>query len=179
MEEKHNYTISVYTENNIGLLNRISSIFSKRHINLDSFTASESEIKDVYRFIIVVKMTEDAVKKIIGQIEKQIEVIKAFYHRDDQTVFMETALFKIKTALFFDQPAVQNAIKNHHAQIVTADKAFFVIELTDNRDQVTSLYDTLKPFGLMQFVRSGRIAITKTPMNISEILSAFSDDVHD
>lgn len=175
MEEKHNYTISVYTENNIGLLNRISSIFSKRHINLDSFTASESEIKDVYRFIIVVKMTEDAVKKIIGQIEKQIEVIKAFYHRDDQTIFMETALFKIKATLFFDQAAVQNAIKSHHAQIVTANKEFFVVELTDSRDQVTSLYNTLKPFGLMQFVRSGRIAITKIPMNISEILSDFNE----
>ena len=54
--EVKKYTISVYSENNVGLLNRISAIFLKRHINLDSFSSSESEIKDVYRFVIVVKL---------------------------------------------------------------------------------------------------------------------------
>ena len=72
--EKENFTISVYTENNIGLLNRISAIFLKRHINLDSMTASQSEIKDVFRFTIAVKVTEEQVKKIVGQIEKQINI---------------------------------------------------------------------------------------------------------
>ena len=72
MEEK-TYTISVYTENNIGLLNRISAIFLKRHINSDSFSTSESEIKNVFRFVIVVKMTSDKVVKIVKQIEKFID----------------------------------------------------------------------------------------------------------
>ena len=59
--EVKKYTISVYSENNVGLLNRISAIFLKRHINLDSFSSSESEIKDVYRFVIVVKLDSNII----------------------------------------------------------------------------------------------------------------------
>lgn len=172
--EKVNYTISVYTENNIGLLNRISAIFLRRHINLESFTASVSEIKDVYRFTIVVNITEEQVKKIIGQIEKQIEVIKAFYHRDDETIYQETALFKVASQLLFEDRQIQNVIKESNANIVTVTPDYFVLEKTGRRNEVEALYDKLEPFGLMQFVRSGRIAVTKEKMHISKILGSFS-----
>ena len=66
--EKNVFTISVYTENNIGLLNRISAIFLKRHINLESFSTSESEIPNVFRFVIVVKTDTERVRKIVQQI---------------------------------------------------------------------------------------------------------------
>ena len=98
--EKKNYTVSVYTENNIGLLSRISAIFLKRHINIESITASKSEVKEVMRFVIVVQATEEQVRKIVGQIEKQIEVIKAFYNTDDQLIHQETALYKIRFSEF-------------------------------------------------------------------------------
>ena len=81
------YTISVYTENNIGLLNRISAIFQRRHINVESLNISPSEIEGVAKFTIAVKMTEESVKKIIGQIEKQVEVIKAYYHDEENTIY--------------------------------------------------------------------------------------------
>ena len=68
--DKTSYTISIYSENNVGLLNRISAIFLKRHINIESLTTSQSEIKDVFRFIIIVNVEEDKVKKLIKQIEK-------------------------------------------------------------------------------------------------------------
>ena len=71
------FTVSVYTENNIGLLNRISAIFQRRHINIESINSSASEIEGVTRWTILVNMTEEQMKKIIGQIEKQVEVIKA------------------------------------------------------------------------------------------------------
>ena len=69
------YTISVYAENNVGLLNRISAIFLKRHINLESFSTSASEIPDVFRFVIVVNTDADRVRKIVQQIEKQVDAI--------------------------------------------------------------------------------------------------------
>ncbi len=174
--EKENFTISVYTENNIGLLNRISAIFLKRHINLDSMTASASEIKDVFRFTIVVKVTEEQVKKIIGQIEKQIEVIKAFYHKDEETIYQETALFKVASKLLFEDRQIQNVIKNSNANIVTVTPEFFVLEKTGRRREVEALYRKLEPFGLMQFVRSGRIAVTKDKMHISKILENFGSE---
>lgn len=171
MEKKKNYTISVYTENNVGLLHRLSAIFLKRHINIESFSTSESEIKGVYRFIIVVKMTKSGVEKVTKQIEKQVEVIKAFYHTDTETIFQESALYKVKSSSLFEERHIQNIIKESNARIVTVNPEFFVIEKTGFREETEKLYEDLAPYGLLQFVRSGRISVTKEPMRITEILS--------
>lgn len=171
--EKQWFTISVYSENNIGLLNRISGIFLKRHINIESLNVSKSEIENVSKFTIVVHTTEDWVRKIVQQIEKQIEVIKAFYHTDDETIFQETALFKIKSGLLFDEPQIQNAIKESHAKIVTVNREFFVLAKTGRKHEIEAMHDRLEPFGIMQFVRSGRIAVSKDTMPITELLEEF------
>lgn len=167
------FTISVYTENNVGLLNRISAIFLKRHINIDSFSTSESEIKNVFRFVIVVKIKSDKIRKIVQQIEKQIDVIKAFYHTDEETIFQESALYKVRSSALFEERHIQNIIKESHANIVTVSPDFFVIEKTGFRDETEQLRKNLEPYGLLQFVRSGRISVTKAKMGISEILHTF------
>lgn len=168
--ETKKYTISIYTENNLGLLNRISTIFVKRHINIENLTASNSEIEGVSRFIITVEMTEIAVKKLIGQIEKQIEVIKAFYHTDDELIYSETAWFKFRQELLFESPQIQNIIADHNMRIVTVNKIFFVVEKTGRRNEIEELYEEFKPFGIAQFVRSGRVVVSKEAMNIRKIL---------
>ena len=170
------FTISIYSENNVGLLNRISAIFLKRHINIESLTTSQSEIKDVFRFIIIVKLQEEGVKKLIKQIEKQVDVIKAFYHTDEETIFQESALYKVKSSALFEERHIQNIIKESHANIVTVSPEYFVIEKTGFRKETDRLYQDLAPFGLLQFVRSGRISITKSKMGISEILKKFKSD---
>ncbi len=171
--EMKSYTISVYTENNIGLLNRVSSIFLKRHINIESLTTSQSEIEYVNRFVIVATMSPIQAEKIVKQLEKQIEVIKAYAHTDEETIYQETALFKVASDSLFDERQIQNIIKESHANIVTVSREFFVIEKTGRRHETEQLYKDLKPYKLLQFVRSGRISVTKQPMNISEMLSAF------
>ena len=172
--QKQLYTVSVYTENNIGLLNRISAIFQRRHLNIESMNISASEIEGVSRFTILVKMTEENVKRIIGQIEKQVEVIKAYYHTDEGTIYQESCLFKIKSDLLFDDRKIQNIIKESHARIVTVNKEFFVLEKSGRKNEVELLYRELSAFGIMQFVRSGRIAVTKEEMKISQMLAAFN-----
>jgi len=170
------FTISIYSENNVGLLNRISAIFLKRHINIESLTTSLSEIKDVFRFIIIVKLPEENVKKLIQQIEKQVDVIKAFYHTDEETIFQESALYKVKSSALFEERHIQNIIKESHANIVTVSPEYFVIEKTGLRKETDRLYQDLAPFGLLQFVRSGRISVSKSKMGISEILKKFKSD---
>lgn len=169
------YTVSVYTENNIGLLNRISAIFQRRHINIESMNISVSEIEGVSRFTILVNMTENQVKKIIGQIEKQIEVIKAYYHTDEETIYQESCLFKVKSDLLFEERQIQNIIKESNARIVTVNKEFFVLEKSGRRNEIELLHRELSAFGIMQFVRSGRIAVTKDEMKITEMLAAFNN----
>lgn len=173
MENQKSYTISVYTENNVGLLNRVSSIFLKRHINIESLTTSQSEIENINRFVIVATMNKAQADKIVGQLEKQIEVIKAYAHTDEETIYQESALFKVASDSLFDERQIQNIIKDSHANIVTVSREFFVIEKTGRRHETEKLYQDLKPYRLLQFVRSGRISVTKEPMNISEMLAAF------
>ena len=151
-------------------MNRIATIFLKRHINIESLTVSDSEIEHVVRFIIVVELTEDRVKKIIGQIEKQVEVIKAYYHTNEECIFLQSALFKIKSNLLFEERQIQNIIKNSNAQIVTVSPEFFVIEKSGRREEIDALHAELSSFGIMQFVRSGRISVTKEEMKISDLL---------
>ena len=168
--KKIKYTISIYTENNVGLLNRISAIFLKRHINIRSITSSESEITNIYRFIIVVKVDSEKIIKLIKQIEKQIEVIAAFYHNDEETIFLETALYKVKSKSLFKERQIQNIIKESRANIVTVKPEYFVIEKTGWREETEDLYNKLKKYGLLQFVRSGRISVSKKSMEITRYL---------
>ncbi|GAA4799582.1 acetolactate synthase small subunit [Litoribaculum gwangyangense] len=174
-EDIKTFTISIYTENNIGLLNRVSAIFQRRHINIESLTTSQSEIEGVNRFVIVVNITESQAKKIVGQFEKQVEVIKAYYHTDDETIYTESCMFKIKSSLLFEEPQIQNIIKESNTRIVTVNKEFFVLEKSGRRNEIESLRRDLNVFGIMQFVRAGRIAVTKDEMKITEMLVAFNN----
>ncbi|WP_417875778.1 acetolactate synthase small subunit [Winogradskyella sediminis] len=170
--ENKQFTISIYTENNIGLLNRISAIFQRRHINIESLNTSPSEIDSVSRFTIVVNITESQMKKIQGQIEKQVEVIKAFYHTEEEIIYQESCIFKMRSNLLFDERQIQNIIKESNARIVTVNRDFFVIEKSGRKEEIDLLHRELTVFGIMQFTRSGRIAVTKDEMKISSMLKA-------
>lgn len=173
MEKKQNFTVSVYTENNVGILNRLSAIFLKRHINIESMTVSKSEIDDVHRFTFVVIVSKTLIRKVVGQLEKQIEVIKAFYHTEDEIIYHETALFKISSAHLYDE-TIQNKMKFRRAHIIAITENYFVIEASGFKEDIDNMYEKLKPYGLLQFVRSGRIAITRPKMAISELLQEFN-----
>jgi len=169
MEEKQNFTVSVYTENNVGILNRLSAIFLKRHINIESMTVSKSEIDNVHRFTFVVVVPKSLIRKVVGQLEKQIEVIRAFYHTEDEIIYHETALFKISSEHLYDE-TIQNKMKFRRAHIIAITERYFVIEASGFKKDIDNMYEKLKPYGLLQFVRSGRIAITRPKMAISELL---------
>ncbi len=170
MDTEQTYTVSIYTENNVGLLNRISGIFLRRHINIESMNISKSEIKSVSRFTLLVKITESKMKKIIGQIEKQVEVIKAFYHSDEATIYQESCLFKLSSDLLIDNNEIQTIINQSKSRVININKDFFVLEKSGNKEEIEELYHILNRHGVMQFIRSGRIAITKEEMPVSKML---------
>ncbi len=172
MSEKQTFTVSIYTENNIGVLNRISAIFQRRHINLESVNVSKSEIKSVSRITLLIRVTESQIKKILGQLEKQIEVIKAYYHVDDETVYQESCLFKLSTDLLTENNEIQKLINGSKSRVININKDFFVLEKSGTKEEVEELYHLLDKHGIMQFVRSGRIAITKEEMPVSELLES-------
>lgn len=162
-------TVSIYTENFVGLLNRVTAIFTKRHVNIESITASKSEIENVHRYTIVVLETKALIEKIVKQLEKQIDVIAAFYHTDEQTIYQEIALYKLKADNAY-KTDFKSIIAANNAKILEIEKEFVVVEKMGTKEQTDKLYNNLKGFGLMQFVRSGRVAITKQKMEVSDIL---------
>ncbi|MBL4939051.1 MAG: acetolactate synthase small subunit, partial [Lutibacter sp.] len=105
-----------------------------------------------------------------GQIQKQIEVIKTFYHTEDEIIYHETALFKIASTHLYDEK-IQNKLKFRRAHIIAITERYFVIEASGLKEDIDRMYEKLEPFGLLQFVRSGRIAITRPKMAISELLA--------
>lgn len=157
---KKQFTISIFTENQIGLLNRVSIIFTRRHINIESITASESEEIGIHRYTIVITEAEPLVKKVVLQLEKQVDIAKAFYHDNEQVIFQEIALYKLPGAVFRNQN-VEKIIRHHHARILAVEENFTVLEKTGYKEETQLLFDELKPFGLLEFARSGRVAISK------------------
>ena len=163
------YTVSVFTENSIGMMNRITIIFTRRHLNIDSITASESEVKGVFRYTIVLRTSKEQVEKVIGQLEKLVDVLKAFAHEDSQIVHQEIALYKIRTEMLTDGD-VEKVIREHHARILTVDPKFMVIEKTGHVAETQLLFEKLQPFGMLEFARSGRVAVTKPMKELSSFL---------
>ncbi len=167
------FTISIFTENSIGLLNRITTIFTKRHLSIESLNTSESEVHGVYRFTIVVKTDEELVQKIVKQIEKQVEVIQAVYHIDEETVFQEIALYKVSTEKASENNLVERLIRDNNARILSMEQDFMIVEKTGHKEETEELLDFLRPYGILEFVRSGRVSVIKPSNELHERIINF------
>lgn len=170
---KQEYTITVYTENQIGLLNRIAIIFSRRKINVESLNTSPSEVDSVHRFTIVINETEDVVRKLCRQIEKQVEVLKAYYNTNEEIVWQELALYKVPTDIIAEEVKVERLLREHGAKAVVIRKDYTVFEVAGHREETDNLIKVLEPFGLIEFVRSARVAIIKDSDGFHEKLKEF------
>src|SRR6187401_176955 len=159
--QKQEYTITVYTENQIGLLNRIAIIFSRRKINIESLNTSPSEIESVHRFTIVINEVEDVVRKLCRQIEKQVEVLKAYYNTNEEIVWQELALYKVPTDEIAEKVKVERLLREFGARAIVIRKDYTVFETTGHREETDKLVKVLEPYGLIEFVRSARVAIIK------------------
>jgi acetolactate synthase-1/3 small subunit len=170
---KQEFTITVYTENNIGLLVRIAIIFSRRKINIDSMNTSPSEVEGIHRFTIVIDETEEVVRKLVRQIEKQVEVLKAYYNTNEEIVWQELALYKVPTNEIAEKVKVERLLRKHGARAVVIRKDYTIFETTGQREETDGLIKVLEPYGLIEFVRSGRVAIIKSSRGFHEKLKDF------
>ncbi len=170
---RQEYTITVYTENQIGLLNRIAIIFSRRKINIESLNTSPSEVDSVHRFTIVINETEEVVRKLCRQIEKQVEVLKAYYNTQDEIIWQELALYKVPTDNIAEKVKVERLLREHGAKAVVIRKDYTVFEVAGHREETDKLIKVLEPYGLIEFVRSARVAIIKASDGFHEKLKDF------
>lgn len=169
-EEEKTYTIFAFTENKVGLLNRIIVIFTRRQLNIESITASESEVPGVYRYTIIIKSKFMVVEKLVKQIAKQVDVLRASFYPEEETVYQEIAMYKIPMSSMINGSRFEQIIRDSHARILTVDPQYIIIEKTGHIEETRELFEKLTPFGILQFVRSGRVAITKHMKDLSTYL---------
>lgn len=172
---KQEYTISLFTEDHIGILSQITIILTRRQINIESMTASESAVKGVHLLIIVVKTTSDMVRKIARQLEKLVDVLKVFVHTSDEIIYQEIALFKVTTNGLMSGNLIDHVVREHHARILEVSPEYIVIEKTGHKSEIEELLHQLEPCGVLQFSRSGRVAITKQVKELNSYLKEMDE----
>lgn len=163
------YTIAVFSENHVGLLSRLSNIFTRRCLNIESISASACSIPGVHKITITCHSDPEMMDKVIKQIEKIIDVIKAFCYTDSQLVYQEVALYKVPTSTMLRENHVEEIIRRHGARILEITPDYTVIEKTGHYSETENLFEELKRYHIKQFVRSGRVAITRSPIEHVDI----------
>lgn len=159
---KQEYTLSIYTENQVGLINKIAIMFSRRKISLESLNSSPSEIENIYRFTLVVKETEDVVKNLVRQLEKIVDVFKVFCNTNDEIIWQQMALYKVPTSVIMKDVKVERLLREYGAQAVVIRQDYTVFEATGQDEEIDRLLKELDKYGLIEFVKSSRIAIIKS-----------------
>lgn len=157
------YTMLIYSENIAGLLSQITAVFTRRQVNIESLNVCASSTPGVHKYTITCYCTEEMAKMLTKQIEKKIDVLQANYFTDDEIFILETSLLKISTPMMLENKQVSKIVRLHDARIVEVNPTYSTIEKTGITEDILSLYRGLNELGVvLQFVRSGRICITKS-----------------
>lgn len=153
MNRKQEFTITIYTENNMGLINRIALLFFKKRINITKINAGPTDVAEVQQFTIVVTETEENIQNMIHQIEKQVDVLRAYYNADNESDKYETVVYKVPTRVIVSQQKVERLLHFYEANIVVRCNDYTVFEVTDQKSKINELEEALEPWGLESFVR--------------------------
>jgi acetolactate synthase-1/3 small subunit len=164
------YTISVLSEDRPGLLNRVTIIFTRIKLNIESINVSTSEVPGVSRYTLVVNTTKDIAEKVTKQIRKLVEVLGAFLYTEDEIYYQEIALYKVPTKIFLHGNKIENMVRANNARILVIEEDYIVIEKTGHKHETQQLFNLLNEYGVLEFVRSGRVAISKSKRQTQKYL---------
>ncbi len=167
---KQEFTITLFSENHIGILSRITLILTRRQINIESITASESAVSGVHMLTMVVRTTPEMVQKISRQIEKVVDVLKVFVHTSSEIICQEMALYKVTTRGLMSGSMIGDIVRKYHATILEVTPEYMVVEKSGTRAEIKELLSLLEPCGVLQFVSSGRVAVTRQVKELNAYL---------
>lgn len=174
------FTLTVFSENRSGLLARIVGLITRRKINIETLTVSQSSIEGIHRFTIVLEISEEVVHKVVAQIDKQVDVLKAFYYRDDEMVHQEIALYKVPSDAMYNSDKVEDLIRKHNARILSIESEYVVVEKTGHKEETEALLEDFRKIGgIYEFVRSGRIAVVKPMERLNKYLKSMEEQSED
>ncbi|MBO7608379.1 MAG: acetolactate synthase small subunit [Paludibacteraceae bacterium] len=173
MENKKLYTVTIFSENHVGLLNQISNIFTRRGLNIETLSVSPSAIEGIHKFTVTSFSDTDTIEKVVKQIDKRVDIIKSFYNTDEELVYQEIALYKVATDQFLALGSIEELIRKYNIRILEMTTNCVVLEKTGHYDETQGLFEELsEKLTILQFIRSGRIAINKSKIErLSDMLA--------
>ena len=154
------------------LRKKVRPIITRRHINIESLNSSPSSIEGIHRYTVVVKLNSENARKLVAQINKQVDVLRAFSYTNDELVYQEIALYKIPAKIFYEDESCEQLVRRHNARILSIEPEFIVIEKTGHYEETEALLDQLKNKGIFEFVRSGRVVIVKPMERLNKYLAS-------
>ena len=167
------YTVIIFSENTVGLLNQITIIFTRRQLNIETLSVSPSAIPGIHKFTITTYADEVMIEKVVKQIDKRVDILKSYYNTDEDLVYQEIALYKLATDKFIRMGGVEDLIRKYDARILEINEDCVVVEMNGHYEETQALFHELSDrIGVLQFIRSGRVAITRSRVErLSDMLS--------
>lgn len=171
------YTITIFSENTVGLLGQVTIIFTRRNLNIETLSVSPSALKGIHKFTVTLFSNEDVVSKVVKQIDKRVDILKAYYNTDEDLVHQEIALYKVATAKLLEKGSVEELIRKYHIRILEMNNDYVVLQKAGHYEETQQMFDELSnSVGVLQFIRSGRVAITRSKVErLSDMLDSIQD----
>lgn len=175
--EKKLYTITVFSENKVGLLNQITIIFTRRGLNIETLSVSPSALDGIHKFTITLFSEQEIVAKVVKQIDKRVDILKAYYNTDEDLVYQELAMYKLSTEKVLEHGTVEYLIRKYNIRVLEISNDTIVFLKAGHYQETQALFEELsKNIGVLQFIRSGRIAITRSKVErLSDMLAKMKD----
>lgn len=175
-EDVRFYTLLIFTENCTGALSMVSSVFTRRQVNIESITACRSTIPGVHKYTITCYCTPSMVRMLVAQLERKVDVLKAHYYEDQEIYSREMTLQKLSSPRLWEDQEISRIIDQYHGRIVEVNPIYTIVEKLGFTDEIKEYYDALNSHQcVLQFVRTGRTAITRSEV---EVLEKFLEERH-
>jgi acetolactate synthase-1/3 small subunit len=157
------YTLIIYSENFAGILNQITAVFTRRQVNIESLNVCASSTPGVHKYTITCYCKQEMAEMLTRQIEKKIDVLQANCFVDDEIFILETSLLKLSTPMVLANKEISCIVRRFDARFVEVNPTYTIVENTGITTDVIDLFTQLDTIGcVLQFVRTGRIAVTKS-----------------
>ncbi|MEY5062884.1 MAG: acetolactate synthase thiamin-dependent, small subunit [Verrucomicrobiota bacterium] len=154
------HTISVVVQNRFGVLTRIAGLFSGRGFNIDTLNVGPTQNDKVSRMTIVVVGNDQVLEQVVKQLKKLVDVLEVYDFKDGDVIDRELILLKVK-ASSSTRPEVMQICDIFRAKIVDVQSSSLAIEVTGDESKIDKFLALMKPFGILELSRTGRIALPR------------------
>jgi acetolactate synthase-1/3 small subunit len=169
------HTLVVYVEDKPGVLNRVASLFRRRAFNIDSLTVGHTEIPGVSRMTIVCDVDPLNARRVEANIYKLVDVLRVDDITNDASVERELAMIKV-SATPDTRAQIFQLADVFRARVIDVSADSLIVEITGSADKIERLLDVLKPYGVLETARTGRVAMVRGPRSVERLADRFAGE---